>query len=65
MNETKVSLLKKIKQTLFLLSSIFFLKREGCQQSNCQKKKNQSKDIIDSLFDRFSAQFCFEFDTAK
>ena len=29
------------------------------------KKKNQSKDIIDSLFDRFSAQFCFEFDTAK
>ena len=61
MNETKVSLLKKIKQTLFLSSSIFFLKRKGCQIV----KKNQSKDIIDSLFDRFSAQFCFEFDLAK
>ena len=61
MNETEVSLLKKIKQTLFLPSSIFFLKRKGCQIV----KKFQSKHVIDSLFDRFSAQFCFELDLAK
>ena len=44
------------KADVVLPSSIFFLKRKGCQIV----KKNRSKDIIDSLFDRFSAQFCFE-----